>query len=607
VKPKQPNRRLKRARESRGWSQAYVATEIGTDEKTVGRWERGEHTPSPYFRKKLCELFDKSAPELGFVEDEPPILPPPPVPPVDAPAPFPSPSSSPFPVYDPAIPPLPNQGRGLVGRQVLLDTLAEMLCTNHCIALSGLPGVGKTALAITLTHHPRVRDTFYDGVLWAGLGPRPNVLWHLNRWGTLLELPVIEVATENALEARAIALHNAIGMHSVLLVVDDAWEIESALHFKIGGPNSTFLVTTRFPRIALEIAHDGLYTVPELSDSAGLILLSQLVPDIVNHDKYVAQTLVQEVGGLPLALTLMGKHLYTEAHSGQPRRLQAAIARLRKATERLLVSEPQSPIERSPSLPGGTPLSLKSVIAVSDMRLDEQARAVLRALSVFPAKPNSFSEEAALMVSQAPPEALDVLYDAGLLESSGSGRYTLHQTIADYAETHLTEVQASERLATYCIGFIEKHVADYEALELECHNLLAGLKYAFEHGMHVLLMRGINMFAPFLLARGLYDLALFHLKRADQVAIWSVDKRSRATILLYLGKIMYQKCEYSQAEVYLREGLILSREGEYHKLSIQLLTLLRSVAIQQGDLALAENCSQQIQLLTSFDDEDRNE
>jgi len=209
------------------------------------------------------------------------------------------------------------------------------------------------------------------------------------------------------------------------------------------------------------------------------------------------------------------------------------------------------------------------------------------------------------MVSQAPPEALDALYDAGLLESSGPGRYTLHQTIADYAETHLTEVKASERLVTYCIAFIESHVANYEALELECHNLLAGLRYAFEHDMHVLLIRGINKFAPFLLARGLYDLALFHLQRAYQVAIWSADKRSLAMILLYLGKIMYQKGEYSQAEVHLREGLILAREGEYHELSVHLLTLLHSVAMQQGDSALAKIYSQQIQQLTSCDDAGR--
>jgi transcriptional regulator with XRE-family HTH domain len=580
------NQRLREARKLRGWSQDYVAKAIGaTDEKLVGRWERGEHVPSPYYQKLLCELFAKNAQELGFVEGTSPALP------ADGQA-LPLP---PFPVDDPAIPPTPNQGRDLVGRQALLDTLVEQLCTTRCVALSGLPGVGKTALAIKLAQHARVRSTFSDGVLWAGLGPRPNVLWHLNRWGTILGLPITEATAEDGPAARAVDLHNAIGRHRMLLVVDDVWEIEEALYFKIGA-NCAFLITTRFPRIALNVAHNCSHTVPELSDSTGLILLSQWAPDIIDHDKYMAQTLVQLVGGLPLALTLMGKHLYIEAHSGQPRRLQAAIARLHRAKERLLLDGKQSPVDHSPVLPDGTPVSLLSVIAASDMWLDEQARAVLRALSVFPPKPNSFSEEAALMVSQAPLEALDALYDAGLLESSGDGRCMLHQTIADYAETHLTEEQASERLVTYCIAFIEKHVANYEALELECHNLLAGLRYAFEHGMHVLFVRGINKFAPFLLARGLYDLALFHLLRArqSQVVLSSADKLSEAITLLYLGKLMDLKAEYNQAEVFLRDGLILAREGGYRDLSMQLLMLLRSVALRRGDLALVQKCSLEI-------------
>jgi hypothetical protein len=51
---------------------------------------------------------------------------------------------------------------------------------------------------------------------------------------------------------------------------------------------------------------------------------------------------------------------------------------------------------------------------------------------------------------------------------------------------------------------------------------------------------------------------------------------------------MYQKGEYNQADVSLREGLILAREGEYHELSSQLLSLLRLVAIQQGNLPQEE-------------------
>jgi transcriptional regulator with XRE-family HTH domain len=58
---------LKQAREERGWSQKDVAQKIGTDPKTVSRWERSVAYPSPYFRQKLGELFEKSLRELDLL------------------------------------------------------------------------------------------------------------------------------------------------------------------------------------------------------------------------------------------------------------------------------------------------------------------------------------------------------------------------------------------------------------------------------------------------------------------------------------------------------------------------------------------------------------
>ncbi len=578
-----PNSRLKYERELRGWSQKRVADEIGTDERSVGRWERGERQPSPHYREKLCELFGKSAQELGFVEDASDIL-----------------LSDwqhiqhikenllPAVLHDPMMPPLPNEGRELVGRQELLDGLAEQLCSRKCVVLSGLPGVGKTAIAVTLLQHPNVCKTFSDGVLWAGPGPHPNVLEQLSRWSALLGLPV-EAGMESSVETRVAALRAAIGMRRIVLVVDDVWEIETALHFKVGGPNCAFLVTTRIPSVAVGITNDSVYTVPELNLDYGRALLAQLAPKAVFHDMQAAQNLVQEVGGLPLALILLGKYLRKQSQGDQHRRLKAALARLQDGSQRLLISGHFAPFERPPNLPIGTPLSLQSAIAISDTQLlDEQARTVFYALSVFPAKPNSFSEEAALMVAQTSTEVLDTVYDTGLLESSGPERYSLHQVIADYASTHLTETLARERLVAYCIPFIENHHTDYEALELESRNLLAALKYAFESGLYAQLVRGINAFAPFLLVRGLYDLAILHLQRAYQVSIWSGDTLALTLVLLNLGRTKYQQGEHNQAIVYLREGLSEAQKGIYHEQACQLLALLGTVALQQEDLAQAE-------------------
>ena len=62
--------RLKYERMQRGWSQARVAELIGTDAGNVSRWERGRSSPSPYFRERLCQLYERNAQELGLLKEE---------------------------------------------------------------------------------------------------------------------------------------------------------------------------------------------------------------------------------------------------------------------------------------------------------------------------------------------------------------------------------------------------------------------------------------------------------------------------------------------------------------------------------------------------------
>lgn len=42
---------------------------------TVSRWESGVHRPSPFYRAKLCQLYNLSAADLGFLPDVPQHLP----------------------------------------------------------------------------------------------------------------------------------------------------------------------------------------------------------------------------------------------------------------------------------------------------------------------------------------------------------------------------------------------------------------------------------------------------------------------------------------------------------------------------------------------------
>ena len=72
AKKHQPNERLRRARELRGWGQKDVAEKLGLlEDRAIRRWETGESLPSPYYRQRLCTMFEMNALELGFIDAEP--------------------------------------------------------------------------------------------------------------------------------------------------------------------------------------------------------------------------------------------------------------------------------------------------------------------------------------------------------------------------------------------------------------------------------------------------------------------------------------------------------------------------------------------------------
>ena len=429
-----PNEQLRLERQRRGWSRAFIAEQIGVaDPKTVGRWERGDAFPSAYFLQKLCALFAMPAEELGLWPRESLHVS------VESASFYfsrhthSSPPST-LSLHDPALPP-PHTDE-LIGRDCLRAQLKRHLCSGGgptVTALSGLPGVGKTALAVSLAHDDDLQQVFRDGVLWANLGPEADVLEELKRWGRLLEIEENCLTHPESLEDWTRAIHARIGARSMLLIIDDAWTDQDALAFKIGGSNCVYLLTTRIPAVALCFAGAGASSVKTLAAEEGLRLLARFVPELVETEAEGIRELVQAVGGLPLALELLGVHLQAQVCTGQPRRWRAAIERLKQPEERLQLMLPRAPLERQMGLPADTPVSLQTTIALSYRELDPVTRQALIALAESLAHPENFSEEAALAIDGVSLEALDNLLDAGLLASAGQGRYTLHQTIVDFA------------------------------------------------------------------------------------------------------------------------------------------------------------------------------
>jgi tetratricopeptide (TPR) repeat protein/transcriptional regulator with XRE-family HTH domain len=583
--PPQARVRLTESRVSYNLSQQELADKIGTTYVNVSRWERGITRPNPYFRRKLCSFYQKSEEELDLTVVKSARSAPAGKAATASAAPSASQIIVPQAIYDPAIPLQP--AKPLVGREQDLKRIKEQLQVSRSdslTALNGLPGVGKTALSVAIAHDDQVRTYFKDGILWASVGPQPNIPGVFSRWGNLLGISFTQMTNLGSNEAKAKAIRNAIGGRSLLIIIDDAWKLEEALAFRVGGANCAHIVTTRFPLIASHMASGNAILIRELDEKDSINLLNQLAPQVIYREQQKVHDLVKAVGGLPLALTLMGNYLRKQAYNGPARRITTALERLSKVEGRLKLKEPHIPAESHPSIPIEQSLSIQSIIAVTDQQLDKETQNALYALSVFPPKPNTFSEEAAIAVAACAYDQLDALSDSGLLENNGE-RYQLHQVISDYALLQIEEDkldEAQERLITYITNYVQEHKKDYEQLEIENDTIIAALESAESQEKLEELVQITCGFAPFLILRGFYQQASQHLEKAHEVALQQHDTYGVTGTLLYLGQISQKQGNFAQAEKCFQAGLHLARTDKEIGRICELLTGLGSIKWRMG-------------------------
>ena len=196
---KKPNEALKRERELRGWTQAELAKKLGTTKLNVGRWERGESFPPPFYREKLCKLFKKNAEELGFLQDDGKEN-------KDSVTKHSSSSQEQITeeanehieelVQEVKRPPqtiwfVPyKRNLYFTGREEILTKLQvsffERKTSLPAYALSGLPGVGKTQIAVEYAYRHYEE---YQAILWASADTKETLTADFIDFAHVLNLP----------------------------------------------------------------------------------------------------------------------------------------------------------------------------------------------------------------------------------------------------------------------------------------------------------------------------------------------------------------------------------------------------------------------------------
>ncbi|HYK85735.1 MAG TPA: tetratricopeptide repeat protein [Ktedonobacteraceae bacterium] len=284
-----PNSRLHDAREERGWSQPELAAKIGTNFVAISRWENGLTFPSAYFRKKLCEVFDKTLAELD-------LIPPSSVPRIEN-VPI---TRNPF----------------FTGRTQLLSLLYERLSTARTAmltqpqALFGLGGIGKTQTAAEYAF--RYGDE-YTHVFWVLAATRETLVADVVTLAELLDLPEKDEQDQQKIVAavkRWLATHEGW-----LLVLDNADDLLLAREFLPTNHKGYILYTTR-AQAAGAIAASVEVEKLNVQDGSLLLLRWAKRLDIdmpLNHakteDRAAAERIVMEMDGLPLALVQAGAYI----------------------------------------------------------------------------------------------------------------------------------------------------------------------------------------------------------------------------------------------------------------------------------------------------------
>ena len=139
---------------------------------------------------------------------------------------------------------LPAEVTSFVGRRHEIAQIKKLLRRRRLVTVTGVPGVGKTRLALRVA--AELRETFADGVWLVELGPLVDPSLVPQRVAVALEV------REKAKEPLTTALANALRLRNVLLVLDNCEHLLDACALLVDDllkacPGLSVLATSREP------------------------------------------------------------------------------------------------------------------------------------------------------------------------------------------------------------------------------------------------------------------------------------------------------------------------------------------------------------------------
>ncbi|MFJ9818822.1 BTAD domain-containing putative transcriptional regulator [Streptomyces sp. NPDC101151] len=338
--------------------------------------------------------------------------------PAHAQAPASATAAAPVPAQLPA-PPAHFTGRAAES-EALQDTLAGR--RSHLAVISGMAGVGKSALALHVAHG--LRERFPDGQLYVNLhGATPGMPPLTAAQALVALLRDLGAEPRNIPEhpdAAAALLRSLLAPARILLVLDDAASAAQVRPLLPAGPGCAVIVTSRSPLTALDGARRFPLGPLTGEDSAALL---RAVSGREGLD--AGHPLVELTGRLPLALRVVAARLAAR-RALTPDVLAGQLA----ATEGRLhhLEYDDLSVRRSLAV-------AHDALAAAEREADRDAALALRHIGALDL-PTYGAPLVARLTGTDPRRAeaaLDRLVDVALLEETAYGRYAPHALVRDFA------------------------------------------------------------------------------------------------------------------------------------------------------------------------------
>ncbi|WP_217554395.1 tetratricopeptide repeat protein [Streptomyces sp. GbtcB6] len=427
---------------------------------------------------------------------------------------------------------LPPSGH-MVDREVELAALerhrarAERASRPVLASVSGLGGIGKTALALKWLH--TLRAYFPDGQLYAELGAGsadepalPEQV--LARFLRALGVPASQVPT--TLVERTALYRSLTAERRLAVLLDDAATAAQVRPLLPGGGNVAAVTSrSRLPGLTV----DGCYPVhlDSLAPEAAVELLADTLPDDrVASQPGDARILVELCAGLPLAVRVAGARLAARPH----RRITTMVRALTAERDRL----------EALAIDGDH--DVRAALDLSYRALSPSAARLYRLLGLHPGPEFATAVAVAVLAGERDAaEALETLHDASLLFETEEERHRFHDLVrlhsiakAQEDETPEERARAVRRIADHYLAsatraeqlvdpqhrtmardygsdpvFIADVGADSEAAldwqERELPNLMSVIRHSLSAGFPTVAWQLADALWPLFLRRKFYD------------------------------------------------------------------------------------------------------